>query len=134
MESLRPVLEIVRASVSRASGSVRPLAPGELDIRFASGPVTVAASQLPESFALHPAYPNPFNPATTLSFDLPVASVVRLDILDATGRVVERLLDRELAGGRHAVRWYPDARPSGLYLFRLAAGAFRASGSVMLVK
>ncbi len=69
-------------------------------------------------------YPNPFNPSTRLAFRLADAGRVRLEIVDATGRLVARLLDTDLAAGDHAVRWNGRdtagrPAPSGLYLARL---------------
>ncbi len=82
------------------------------------------SSDIPTSFALHPAYPNPFNPNTTIRFDLPEASVVVLVVHDLLGREVARLVDRYMTAGYHQVIW--DGRtasglevPSGIYIARL---------------
>ncbi|NOX36062.1 MAG: hypothetical protein GXO78_00845 [Calditrichaeota bacterium] len=56
--------------------------------------------EVPSVFALHPNYPNPFNPITTIAFSLPVRSRVRLQVFDVLGREVARLVDGVKAAGR----------------------------------
>jgi hypothetical protein len=69
-------------------------------------------------------HPNPFNPNTTIAFELPVATHAVVEVFDVRGRSVKRLLDRHLAAGRHDVVW--DGRDrrgrsaaSGVYFYRL---------------
>jgi flagellar hook assembly protein FlgD len=76
---------------------------------------------------LYPAAPNPFNPRTTIRFDLPAAGTVRLAIYDVAGRLVKVLVEGEIPAGSHEAVW--DGRdtsgrsaPSGSYLARLVAG------------
>ncbi len=83
------------------------------------------SSYIPSSFALHPAYPNPFNPATTIKFDLPHAVDISIVIYDLMGRAVTRLVDGDMTAGYHQVIW--DGRtaagrevPSGIYIARLS--------------
>lgn len=88
---------------------------------LAASPIAVGdvgVEEVPEGFALEPARPNPFNPATGIAFELERAGVARLRILDAAGRVVQVLADGSLAAGRHARVW--DGRD--------AAGREMASG------
>jgi hypothetical protein len=88
---------------------------------------------------LHAPVPNPFNPAVTVSFSVPAAGQVRLDVFDLSGRRIATLVDRELTPGSHEAVWRGlDDRgrraPSGVYLFRLAAGGDVARQRVVLVK
>jgi hypothetical protein len=76
---------------------------------------------------LHANTPNPFNPRTTIAYDLPRAGHARLDIYDAGGKLVRRLVDADLAAGRHEAAW--DGRnddggdvASGTYLVLFASG------------
>jgi len=91
------------------------------------GVITVQVG-LPSVLRLHAAVPNPFNPATSLTFDVPQGnSAIRLDIIDMRGRVVARLLQAPLPPGRHAVTWNGRDTggrevPSGVYVARLRAG------------
>ena len=79
---------------------------------------------VPTALVLGAAYPNPFNPSTSLSFDLPTSEHVRLAIHDARGRLVGTVFDGRRPAGRHTFRWagLDDAGrplPSGLYIARL---------------
>lgn len=76
---------------------------------------------------LAPNWPNPFNPRTTLRFDLPAAGRVRLEVYDVRGRLVGSLVDAELPAGRHEAVWdgrdsEGRAMASGSYFARLSAG------------
>ena len=94
---------------------------------------------LPTRFVLHPIYPNPFNPSTTISLDLPKREAVKLTVFDITGRVVRTLLDKQLAAGSHRVTWdgkneagHPAA--SGVYLFRLSTPDYQQTVKGTLLK
>ena len=77
---------------------------------------------LPEHPRLFPAYPNPFNPSTTLQFDAPDAAArVRLCVYDMLGREVALLYDGIPGPGRHSVGWSPTDLPAGVYFGRLTA-------------
>jgi len=79
-------------------------------------------------------YPNPFNPSTTIRFELPVTGHATLIVYDLLGREVERLIDGEMAAGVHEIRFTPPAKASGVYIYRLTAGLNTASGRMVLVK
>ncbi len=101
------------------------------------GDVTSAdAAELPETHALEQNYPNPFNPATTIRFQLPQAEQVTLRVFDVLGREVAALLDdTSMAAGEHTVRFDASGLTSGVYLYRLEAGAsFVQTRRMMLVK
>ena len=61
--------------------------------------------ELPGEFALHPNYPNPFNPETIISYDLSEAVNVRLEIYDLMGRMVNLLVNQNQNPGRYSVNW-----------------------------
>jgi hypothetical protein len=92
----------------------------------------------PTHFALAQNQPNPFAVATTIRFALPVASAVRLEILDVQGRRVRMLRDGDFPAGHHAVDWDRGdagghrARP-GVYLYRLQAGRFHAQRRLVVL-
>ena len=95
--------------------------------------------QLPKEFALNGNYPNPFNPTTTISFALPEASNVTLEVFDLMGRRVATLISGEVAAGMHEKIWdaHSDAGAmvaSGVYLYRLRAGAFVQVRRMVLMK
>jgi len=74
---------------------------------------------LPSGFALHPAYPNPFNPSTTIRFDLPAEGFITLSVYDITGKLVETLINEVLQQGSHNIFWQPQNLPSGNYFVQL---------------
>ncbi len=79
----------------------------------------------PADFKLS-AYPNPFNPATVLAFDLPSAGHVTVHVYDQVGRLAATLADRNFAAGSHRITWNAQNAASGVYLFRItAAGQVR---------
>jgi hypothetical protein len=93
----------------------------------------------PKAFALYQNAPNPFNPTTTIRFDLPVRSHVRLAVYSVTGRLVRVLLDRDIDAGCKEIRW--DGRDSrgrsaasGIYFYRLDTPAFSESRKMILLR
>jgi hypothetical protein len=67
--------------------------------------LTTLAGEEPVAFALHPSYPNPFNPSTTIRFDVPEQAPVRLVVFDVLGREVATLVQEELDAGSYEVEW-----------------------------
>ncbi|MGB2869214.1 MAG: LamG-like jellyroll fold domain-containing protein [Bacteroidota bacterium] len=82
----------------------------------------------PLTFELHQNFPNPFNPSTTIVFEVPHRASVRLRVFDILGRTVATLLTGEVEGGVHSATWNARAVPTGVYFSVLE------SGSQMLVK
>ena len=80
------------------------------------------AGELPTTVALHGNYPNPFNPTTTISFDLSTRTAVELKVYDVTGREVATLVSTSLNAGTHHVQFDGSNLASGVYLVRLNAG------------
>jgi len=78
--------------------------------------------KLPDSFLLENNYPNPFNPNTTIRFQLPETSHVKLVVYDITGKVVAQLINRNISAGFHEVSWDASNMASGLYLCKITAG------------
>ncbi len=94
--------------------------PGIVPVTFAgSGNVNLA---LPLAFMLYQNFPNPFNPVTTIAFDLPEQSVVTLKVYDILGREVTKLIDRELLDdGAQEVEFDGSRFASGVYFYQLTA-------------
>lgn len=101
---------------------------------------TAVGDELPRSFALGAAYPNPFNPSTKIAFAVPAGGGrVDLQIFDLSGRLVRTLVSGEQEGGNHTAVWagLNDAgRPvsSGTYFYRLQAPSFDETKKMVLVK
>ena len=99
-----------------------------------SSVVSAESEELPAKVALSGNYPNPFNPATTIRYELPESGDVRLAVYDALGHEVAMLVDRAQSAGSHAVRFEAIDLPSGVYLYRLQAGGKTMARTMMLVK
>jgi flagellar hook assembly protein FlgD len=99
----------------------------------------VSEQQL-ERPVLHPPHPNPFNPVTTIRYELPTHALVNLNVYDVAGRLVKRLVGGGVAEvGRHTVTWdgkNEEGRSvaAGVYLCRLEAGGHSATQMMVLVK
>ena len=89
---------------------------------------------LPTQFALHQNYPNPFNPSTEISFSLPEACAVRLEVYNVLGQRVASLVDGRMDAGAHTVTWDATEVSSGVYLYHLQAGEFSETRKMMLLK
>ncbi len=88
----------------------------------------------PDQFHLSANYPNPFNPSTNISFTLPRAAQVQLDVYDATGRHVRSLVNKQLQAGQHRVNFKASDLPSGVYLYRLQTNEYTEFRKMLLVK
>jgi hypothetical protein len=91
-------------------------------------------SHAPKTYFLYPAHPNPFNPTTTISFELPTSELVHLAIYDISGRWVAELVNGWRAAGTHQVTFDGSGLASGIYIYQLQAGKFEASGKMVLMK
>ena len=88
----------------------------------------------PTAYRLHQNYPNPFNPSTRISFDLPVRSDIKLSVFDMLGQEVATLANGSFEAGSHTVQFDASNLTSGMYLYRLSAGSFTATGKMSLVR
>jgi hypothetical protein len=90
--------------------------------------------QLPQEIRLQAAYPNPFNPSTTIAYDLPKASHISLRVFDLLGREVVVLKDGLVEAGTHRLTFDGTSLASGIYFARLEAGEFSQTRKLMLLK
>ena len=91
-------------------------------------------STLPECPELKPAFPNPFNPTTTVAFSLPRAGEIELAAFNALGERVATLYAGYKMPGDHEATFDASDLPSGVYLIRLCAASFSAAQKVILIK
>ncbi|MBN1781138.1 T9SS type A sorting domain-containing protein [bacterium] len=94
---------------------------------------------LPERFALHPAYPNPFNPVTSVTFDLPEDAEVTLWIINSRGQCIRDLVSGSRKAGTHVIQW--DARDnrgiavtSGMYFCVLKTDRLSMTRKMLLMR
>ena len=91
-------------------------------------------ADLPRNFSLDQNFPNPFNPATVISYQLAVNSFVTVRVYDELGREVTRLVNEEQAAGSHSVRWDAASFSSGVYFYELNAGRYLEIKKMVLMK
>ncbi len=96
--------------------------------------ITGNTNEIPVEFKLYNNYPNPFNPATKIKFDLPNASNAKLFVYDILGREVSRILDGELKAGKYEADFDASNLPSGVYFYRLITDGFTDTKKMLLVK
>jgi len=97
-------------------------------------PVAAANSGQPAEVVLLGNFPNPFNPTTEISFSLPTASHVKLEIFNVMGQQVATIIDRQMEAGEHIVQWDGSHAASGVYLYRLQADGFVDAKKMILLK
>lgn len=109
----------------------------EVATTFDSSPVEVL--NLPKDFAASQNFPNPFNPSTTIKYQLPRAEHVSLKVYNAAGQLVRTLVEGQVDAGYHDVVW--DSRnengetvSSGVYFYRFNAGEYNNTVKMMLLK
>ncbi len=97
------------------------------------------SSEIPKAFSLYPCYPNPFNPATTITYDVAKAAKVRLTVYNVLGQEIRTLVNARKNAGKFQVVW--DGRDnaghavaSGIYMYRIEAGSYVKSMKMMLMK
>ncbi|MCE1189959.1 MAG: T9SS type A sorting domain-containing protein [Ignavibacteria bacterium] len=96
--------------------------------------VNLESLNKPQNYSLLQNYPNPFNPTTTITYQLPKAGHTTLKIYDMLGRVVMTLVDGQSDAGTHSVVLNAAHLASGVYIYELRSGDFKASSKLMLMK
>jgi hypothetical protein len=91
-------------------------------------------SAFPDTYYLYPAYPNPFNATTTIVYQLPAASHVKLEIYDIRGAKVATLVDDAQPAGKYTFQWNADTYASGIYFYKLTAQNYSKIRKMILVK
>lgn len=89
---------------------------------------------LPIEYKLYQNYLNPFNPVTTIQYDVPKTSQVSLKIYDILGREVTTLVNEEKVQGKYTTQFNASRLSSGVYFCRITAGKFNAVKKMMLIK
>ena len=120
----RSLREIEDSYIEILSGELRD---GNYGLNSLDTPVSVRIQTRPEVYALRNNYPNPFNPETTLKYDLPEAGDVKLEVYNMLGQVVRTLVNERQTAGRYAVQWDAtndrgQSMSSGIYFYRVQVG------------
>jgi hypothetical protein len=89
---------------------------------------------LPATYRLSQNFPNPFNPTTTIHFTVPKPDKTKLAIYDVNGKLVRELVNGETPAGHHKITFDARGLVSGLYFYRLEAGAYISTRKMVLAK
>ena len=105
---------------------------------FALPLAALGGSARPTSFTLGPNYPNPFNPATIIPYQLVASSEVRLEVFNLLGQRITTLVDGARSAGFHTAQWHATdaagrAVAAGVYIYRMTVGVERQTGRMVLV-
>ena len=122
----------ITATATDVTGSTSALSACNNEVKTAIE--QVSSGEVPSSFRLHENYPNPFNPETTIRYDVPQASPVRLAVYDLLGREVAVLVDEQKTAGSHTVVFDARDLASGLYLYQLTSNEVRQTRKLVLLK
>lgn len=107
---------------------------GEREVMATASATPRSENTIVSNFALHQNFPNPFNPTTTIAFDLAEAADVTLSVFNVNGQEVATLVDGSLNAGSHTVNFDGANLTSGVYVYRLNAGAYSATMKMVLMK
>jgi hypothetical protein len=133
----RAKIETEGSYIEITDGQLRDGTYGVNDLR---GPVSVMIETRPEVYALNDNYPNPFNPETTIKYQLPEAGLVTLEVYNMLGQVVRTLVNEHQTAGRYSVQWDAandngQSLSSGMYFYHVTAGQeFQGTKKMLLLK
>jgi hypothetical protein len=125
----QPLIDAAQAVIAQLQGSSSLVAQAVP----ATGS-SLAVAPVPQSLRLYPGTADPARGAITLRFDLPDQSDVTLEFYDLAGRRIDEVRLGSLGPGQHERSWAPPNRATGLFFYRLTAGALMATGKVELMK
>jgi len=94
----------------------------------------VSVSEIISDYKLYLNYPNPFNPATVIQFDLPKAGLVNLSVFDVLGRELRTLVNEQKQAGSYRVNFSAKGLSSGVYFYRIQSGSYVSVKKMILMK
>lgn len=99
-----------------------------------NNPLSNGNAQKPGSFRLYNNYPNPFNPSTTIKYEIPATGFVSVIIFNMLGQEVAVLVNESQQAGIHEVNWNASNMPSGVYFYRIKTSGYSDTRKMILVK
>lgn len=90
--------------------------------------------EIPLTFEIARAYPNPFNNATNIEYSLSKSGAVAISIYDILGRKLEDLIDKNQAAGKYIINWNASIYPTGIYFVKLRLGDFSETKKITIMK
>ena len=130
-EGLQPGSEHLSALIVTHEGNGSPYV---IPVEFNISVSTPNPNSMPTEYALYQNYPNPFNAQTSIRFDLPQESRVKLVLFNVNGQVVATVIDGQYQAGRHSINYEAADLPSGMYLMKLEAGSYTSMKKMLLLK
>lgn len=88
----------------------------------------------PDRYKLYQNFPNPFNPNTTIRFDIPKSTCVKISVYDNLGKIIEKLANEKLDAGSYSFNWNAQDISSGIYYYKIEAGEFSNVKKMILIK
>ena len=85
-------------------------------------------------YKLYANYPNPFNPSTQISYQIPKDGFVNIVVYNSLGQIVVKLVNEYQTSGKYSVKFDASNLPSGLYIYRLQSGKFNSVRKMVLTK
>ncbi len=135
ISTLYPDIGISSGYFFDSSNTLWYIAPFQGVVSYSGNPVFVQDTVLrQDSLLTVQAYPNPFNPTTTIAFTLPETEHVVLTVYSITGQEIETLVDEKLNRGSHTVNFNANGLPSGVYFYRIIAGPNVTTEKVLLLR
>ncbi len=131
------IIQALRGTADNAANPNNSLGWGIIDTYAAAFNFTAVSDKpltVPDKLTLHPAYPNPFNPRTTIRYSLPSQTQVSLSIYNLLGQKMITLLDKQQSAGEHQLVWEASELPSGVYYVALNASGQQEVQRVVLLK
>ena len=127
---------ITNVSVSLGGGSVyyKLIAATINGVQYGEYVSISNQENLPNEIVLHPNYPNPFNPTTTIRFSVGRQQAVSLQVFDITGRLIETLIDGKMEPGTHEIIWDAQSYSAGIYFLQMTSGRNRQVQKLILLK
>lgn len=112
----------------------RPHCWGVLEV--IGGPTAVQSNiaSIPKEFKVYNNYPNPFNPVTTIQYDIPKSALVQLKVFDILGREVATLVNRKQAAGSYSINFDASNLANGIYIYKITADNYSSTQKMMLLK
>jgi hypothetical protein len=89
---------------------------------------------VPKDFALHQNFPNPFNPSTVITYDIPRESFVKITVYDIAGKEVKTLINETMRAGSYSVTFSVSELSSGIYFYKITAGGYVKTLKMALIK
>ena len=105
-----------------------------VDVQAQTYDISFSASLLPVKTELTDSYPNPFNPTTSINYGLQKDGYIEIMVYDASGRLVEELVNQNQTAGYHSITWNASNQASGMYFAKMVAGDVVQTQKLVLLK